>query len=104
MSNTAVTATKAPINNTRLRPTKASDSVFKGRRYKCALADVATKDIDYKNLQLLTQFISKRGRIMSVRVTNVSSYKQRLLAQAIKRARFLGLMPYLKRPSNSNIS
>lgn len=78
------------------------EPVFKRKGYKCALDDVDPKEINYKNLQLIRSFISKRGRIMSVRVTNVAAHKQRLLRQAILHARFLGLIPYLKKPSLPN--
>jgi small subunit ribosomal protein S18 len=58
----------------------------------------ATKDaprIDYKDVKLLQRFVSERGKIVPSRITAVSAKKQRELAQAIKRARFLGLLPYV---------
>jgi small subunit ribosomal protein S18 len=58
----------------------------------------AVKDapkIDYKDIKLLQRFVSERGKIVPSRITAVSAKKQRLLAQAIKRARFLGLLPYV---------
>jgi small subunit ribosomal protein S18 len=51
--------------------------------------------IDYKDVRLLGRFISERGTIVPSRITAVSSKKQRELAQAIKRARFLALLPYV---------
>jgi len=51
--------------------------------------------IDYKDVKLLQRFISERGKIVPSRITAVSAKKQRELAQAIKRARFLGLLPYV---------
>jgi small subunit ribosomal protein S18 len=51
--------------------------------------------IDYKDVRLLQRFISERGKIVPSRITAVSTKKQRELAQAIKRARFLALLPYL---------
>ena len=53
--------------------------------------------IDYKDVRLLQGFISERGKIVPSRITAVSQKKQRELAQAIKRARFLGLLPYVVR-------
>ena len=50
--------------------------------------------IDYKDTKLLGRFISERGKIVPSRITAVSSKKQRELARAIKRARFLALLPY----------
>ena len=51
--------------------------------------------IDYKDVRLLQGFVSERGKIVPSRITAVSGKKQRELAQAIKRARHLGLLPYL---------
>jgi len=51
--------------------------------------------LDYKDVRLLQRYISERGKIVPSRITAVSASKQRELAQAIKRARFLGLLPYL---------
>jgi small subunit ribosomal protein S18 len=51
--------------------------------------------IDYKDVKLLQRYISERGKIVPSRITAVSAKKQRELARAIKRARFLGLLPYL---------
>ena len=50
--------------------------------------------IDYKDLRLLQRYISERGKIVPSRITAVSAKNQRKLAQAIKRARFLALLPY----------
>ena len=52
-------------------------------------------DIDYKDLDTLRQFIGQTGKIVPSRITAVSAKKQRELSRAIKRARFLGLMPYV---------
>ena len=51
---------------------------------------------DYKDIKLLQRYISERGKIMPRRITYVSLMKQRELAKAIKRARFMALMPYVK--------
>ena len=56
-----------------------------------------TAGIDYKDFKLLQRFVSERGKIVPSRITAVSAKKQRELAQAIKRARFLGLLPYVIR-------
>ena len=53
--------------------------------------------IDYKDVRLLQRYISERGKIVPSRITAVSQKKQRELAKAIKRARFLGLLPYVVR-------
>ena len=51
--------------------------------------------IDYKDVKLLQRYVSERGKIVPSRITAVSAKKQRELAKAIKRARFLALMPYV---------
>ncbi len=51
--------------------------------------------IDYKDVKLLQRFISERGKIVPSRITAVSNKKQRILANAIKRARFMALLPYV---------
>ena len=68
---------------------------FFRRRKSCPFSGPHAPKIDYKDVKLLQRFISERGKIVPSRITAVSSKKQRLLAQAIKRARFLGLLPYV---------
>jgi small subunit ribosomal protein S18 len=68
---------------------------FFRRRKSCPFSSDSAPKIDYKDVRLLSRFISERGKIVPSRITAVSSKKQRLLAQAIKRARFLGLLPYV---------
>ncbi|MCA8941218.1 MAG: 30S ribosomal protein S18 [Planctomycetes bacterium] len=53
--------------------------------------------LDYKNLEYLTKFIAPTGKIVGRRRTNFSGQNQRKLANEIKRARFLGLLPYVGR-------
>ena len=60
----------------------------------------ATRDapaIDYKDVKLLQRFTSERGKIVPRRITAVSAKEQRALAQAIKRARLLALLPFVVR-------
>lgn len=52
-------------------------------------------EIDYKDVKLLRRFISERGKIMPRRLTGTSSKNQRKLATAIKRARIIGLLPFV---------
>jgi small subunit ribosomal protein S18 len=68
---------------------------FFRRRKTCPFSGEGAPKIDYKDVKLLQRFISERGKIVPSRITAVSAKKQRLLAQAIKRARFLGLLPYV---------
>jgi small subunit ribosomal protein S18 len=68
---------------------------FFRRRKSCPFSGPNAPKIDYKDVKLLQRFLSERGKIVPSRITAVSTKKQRDLAQAIKRARFLGLLPYL---------
>ncbi len=69
--------------------------VFSKRVRKCPLSGKDAKKIDYKNIALLKQFISERGKIMPSRITSVSAKKQRELSKAIKNARILALIPFV---------
>ncbi|MEN9338316.1 MAG: ribosomal protein [Candidatus Parcubacteria bacterium] len=53
--------------------------------------------VDYKNIDLLVKFINPHGRILGRRKTSLSAKNQRALATSIKRARFMGLLPYVAR-------
>jgi small subunit ribosomal protein S18 len=65
------------------------------RRKSCPFSGKNAPRIDYKDIKLLQRFVSERGKIVPSRITAVSAKKQRLLSKAIKRARFLALLPYL---------
>jgi small subunit ribosomal protein S18 len=68
---------------------------FFRRRKTCPFSGPNAPKIDYKDVKLLGRFISERGKIVPSRITAVSAKKQRELARAIKRARFLSLLPYV---------
>ena len=68
---------------------------FHRRRKTCPFSGANAPRIDYKDVRLLSRYISERGKIVPSRITAVCQKKQRELAQAIKRARFLGLLPYV---------
>ncbi len=68
---------------------------FFRRRKSCPFTGPNGQKIDYKDVRMLTRYISERGKIVPSRITAVSTKKQRELAKAIKRARFLALIPYL---------
>ena len=53
--------------------------------------------IDYKDLETIKKFVNPHGKIMPRRRTNLSAANQRALAQAVKRARFMALLPYIVR-------
>jgi len=68
---------------------------FFRRRKSCPFTGANAQVIDYKDVRLLSKFISERGKIVPSRITAVSTKKQRELAKAIKRARNLALLPYI---------
>ena len=68
---------------------------FTRRRKSCPFSGANAPTIDYKDVRLLQRFVSERGKIVPSRITAVSSKKQRELARAIKRARHIGLLPYI---------
>ena len=51
-------------------------------------------EIDYKNIDLLKMFITEKGKILPRRITGISAYYQKLLKKAIKRARYMALLPF----------
>ena len=68
---------------------------FFRRRKTCPFSAPNAPKIDYKDVKLLQRFISERGKMVPSRITAVSAKKQRALARAIKRARYIGLLPYI---------
>ena len=70
---------------------------FFRRKKTCPFSGANAPKIDYKDAKLLQRYISERGKIVPSRITAVSAKKQRELARAIKRSRFLGLLPYVIR-------
>ena len=76
-------------------PSSAPRRPFHRRRKTCPFSGDNAPKIDYKDSRLLGRYMSERGKIVPSRITAVSAAKQRELARAIKRSRFLGLLPYL---------
>jgi small subunit ribosomal protein S18 len=62
----------------------------------CYFCQRNLNEIDFKNTQLLKRYLSSLGKIKSRKKTGVCAFHQRKLKRAIKRARFLGLLPYLE--------
>ena len=79
------------------RAAAAARRPFFRRRKSCPFSGPNAPKIDYKDTRLLSRYISERGKIVPSRITAVSAKKQRELARAIKRSRFLGLLPYVIR-------
>jgi small subunit ribosomal protein S18 len=67
---------------------------FGRRRKVCPFSGDMAPKIDYKDPKMLLRYMSERGKIVPSRITAVSAKKQRELARAIKRARYLSLIPY----------
>jgi small subunit ribosomal protein S18 len=66
---------------------------FRRRKY-CKFTAEGIKEIDYKDLETLRQYITETGKVVPSRITGTSANYQRQLALAVKRARFLALLPY----------
>ncbi len=64
------------------------------RKKYCRFTAEGIKEIDYKDLDLLKQYITETGKIVPSRITGTSAKYQRQLALAVKRARYLALLPY----------
>lgn len=68
---------------------------FFRRKKTCPFSGEGAPSIDWKDTKLLSRFVSERGKILPSRITAVSMKKQRELARAIKRARYMALMPFV---------
>ena len=68
---------------------------FFRRRKSCPFTGNGAPKIDYKDVKLLQRYISERGKIVPSRISAVSAKKQRELAQAIKRSRIIGFLPFV---------
>jgi small subunit ribosomal protein S18 len=61
----------------------------------CPFTTSGIEKIDYKDIDLLKQFITERGKILPRRITGISQHHQRALSLAIKRARYVALLPFV---------
>jgi len=69
---------------------------FFRRKKTCPFTGENAPQIDWKNVRLLSRYVSERGKMTPSRITAVSQKKQRELAKAIKRARQMALLPYVQ--------
>ncbi|MCC7305096.1 MAG: 30S ribosomal protein S18 [Alphaproteobacteria bacterium] len=69
---------------------------FFRRKKSCPFTGPNAPAIDWKDVKTLSRYVSERGKVMPSRITAVSQKKQRELAIAIKRSRFMALMPYVR--------
>ena len=73
------------------------NSPFEERKKFCPFSQPNSPQISYKDIKLLSRYISEKGKIIPSRITNVSSKKQKELAKAVKRARFLAIISYTQK-------
>ena len=71
-----------------------SNSPFENRRKFCPFSQPGSPKIDYKDIRLLSRYITEKGKIVPSRITGASARFQRNLATEVKRARYLALLPY----------
>jgi small subunit ribosomal protein S18 len=76
------------------RPKNPNGAALFRRRKFCRFTAEGVKEVDYKDIDVLKDFINENGKIIPARITGTKSKFQRQLSVAIKRARFLALMPY----------
>ncbi len=86
-----------PFNRNRNKDKKKDDKtnrpLFKRRKF-CRFTAEGVKEIDYKDIDVLKDFINENGKIIPARITGTKAKFQRQLGTAIRRARFLGLLHY----------
>ena len=75
------------------RDQKGSKQLFKRRKF-CRFTAEKIEWIDYKDVELLKDFIGENGKIIPARITGTKTGYQRMLSDAVKRARYLALLPY----------
>ena len=69
--------------------------IFSRRKKSCLFTEAGVKAIDYKDLDTLRLFVTERGKILPRRITGISHFHQRLLKKAIKKARYMALLPFV---------
>ena len=82
------------MNDSSFRNDSSKKPFFK-RKKSCPFSGPNAPAIDYKDVKLLSRYVTERGKIIPSRISSISTIKQRELSKAIKRARFLALMPYV---------
>ena len=78
------------------RVIKKKDVLTTVRKKFCRLCVDKVKSLDYKDTRRLEAFIRERGKIVSTRISGNCAKHQRMVAEAIKKARYLSLMPYTR--------
>ncbi len=88
-------------NKIRQKKDDKSNSPFENKKKFCPFSQPGSPKIDYKDTKLLSRYITEKGKIIPSRITGVSRKKQKELAKAIKRARFLSLLSFTNKTSLS---
>ena len=83
------------------KPTEQKGGFFR-RKKSCPFTGENAPAIDWKDTRTLSRFISERGKMVPSRITNVSMKKQRELSKAIKRARYMAMLPYVRHDADNN--
>jgi small subunit ribosomal protein S18 len=85
-----------PVRTKIKRVIKKRDVLSSVRKKFCRLCVDKARSLDYKDVKRLEAFIKERGKIVSTRISGNCAKHQRMVAEAIKKARFLSLIPYTK--------
>ena len=85
---------RGPRRKFEILPPIQRTQLFRRKRRMDPFSDDPTKPVDYKDVAIISRFVSDRGRILSRRLTGLSAFNQRKVAKAVKRAQGLGLLPY----------
>lgn len=83
------------MSMTTTRRNVSKDPMFGKRSKSCAFTDAGINHIDYKDIDTLNQFITEHGKIIPRRISGISLRHQRMLTNAIKRARYMALLPFV---------
>lgn len=94
-ASSATSAAAAPVSSAPTGAPPKRRGPFAPRKKVCRFCAEQIHDVDYKQFQFLRTFTTERGRILSSRVTGTCAKHQRQLANAIKLARYLALLPYV---------
>ena len=76
------------------RPKRNAQSLLFKRKKFCRFTVAGVEEVDYKDVDVLRDFIAENGKIIPARLTGTRAIYQRQVTTAIKRARFLALLPY----------
>lgn len=66
------------------------------KKKKCRVCKSKQKEVDYKDIEFISKFVSDRGKIIPRRISGCCAKHQRMVKQAVKRARYMALLPFLK--------